>query len=285
MALQTYHDLTISDLLNGDLQLATLPSIYLELVKVIDDPRKSALDAARVIDKDPSLTLKLLKLVNSAFYGFPARIASIDRAITLVGNRDLLNLTLSTVLIDKFSSLPGSLICMHDYWSRSLRCALLSKEISMLIDTPKKLDTDSVFICGLLHDIGQLVFFRRIPELAREINMIIDDNCSNEVEVELSILGFDHFETGAGLARLWNLPAVIQQSILQHTNPSYDGEFKSVATITRAANHICKMHPDHSFHSLAGLGLSEDKVDRALNKMLDEFEAIFQVFFPSSAAA
>lgn len=285
MTLQTYTDLTISDLLNGDLQLATLPSIYLELVKVIDDPRKSTLDAARVIDKDPNLSLKLLKLVNSAFYGFPARIASIDRAISLVGNLELLNLTLSTVLIDKFSSLPGSLISMHDFWSRSLRCALLSKEIYKLIDSTQKIDMDSIFICGLLHDVGQLVFFRRIPELAREINMITDDNCSNEVEMERSILGFDHFETGAVLARNWNLPEVIWQSILQHTNPSYDGEYNSVATITRAANQICKMHPDNSFYNLAGLGLSEDKVDRALNRMLDEFEAIFHVFFPSSAAA
>ncbi|MFA5982943.1 MAG: HDOD domain-containing protein [Methylococcaceae bacterium] len=281
MMLQTYTDLTIEDLLNGDLQLATLPAIYFELTKVLDDPNTSVADVARIIDKDANLSLKLLKLVNSAFFGFPSQISSIDRAINLIGRKDIENLVLSTILIDKFSSLPGNIISMHDFWSRSLRCALLAREICLLVSTPNKLDANTLFICGLLHDIGQLVFFRRIPELAREITMLTLDSTADETDVETRLLGFDHFDTGAELVKLWKLPQIIVDSIQQHEHPEYDGDYNIEATIVRSANQLCKMNTSNCLFQLASLGIAEEDVEIAINKMLDEFEDIFKLFFPT----
>nr|WP_305907751.1 HDOD domain-containing protein [Methylomarinum sp. Ch1-1]MDP4520529.1 HDOD domain-containing protein [Methylomarinum sp. Ch1-1] len=153
-------DLTVSDLLKGDLQLASPPAIYFELKKVIEDPHKSMTDAAFVIEKDAALALKLLKIVNSAFYGFPSRISSVNRAVTIIGLQELQNLILGAVIIERFSDLPGDIISMHDFWARSLKCALISRELD---DYLGREYCDAVFLCGLLHDIGQLVFFAAFP--------------------------------------------------------------------------------------------------------------------------
>jgi HD-like signal output (HDOD) protein len=109
--------LTIADLLQGDVQLASPPNIYFELQKVSEDPNKSLADAAFIIEQDAALSLKLLKIVNSAFYGFPAQITSISRAITMIGIKELRSIVLSTVIIDKFSNLPGLffMCCIKDH--------------------------------------------------------------------------------------------------------------------------------------------------------------------------
>ena len=122
-------ELSISDLFKGDLQLTTPPNIYLELQKTTDDPTKSLADAAFIIEKDATLAIRLLKIVNSAFYGFPSKISSIDRAINLIGIKELQSIILSTTAIDKFSNLPGELISMHDFWAKNIRCALIAQKI------------------------------------------------------------------------------------------------------------------------------------------------------------
>ena len=114
-------DLTIADLLKGDLQLTSPPGIYFELKKAVEDPHKSMSDVAFILEKDAALALKLLKIVNSAFYGFPSSITSVNRAVTIIGSQELQNLVLGAVVIERFSSLPGDIISMHDFWARSLK--------------------------------------------------------------------------------------------------------------------------------------------------------------------
>ncbi len=162
-------DLTPTDLLKGDLQLTTPPSIYLALKETINDPKKNIHDAADIIEKDPALSARLLRIVNSAFYGFPSQILSIDRAINLIGFKELQSLVLGTIIIERFTDLPGAM-SMLDFWSRSLKCALITAEIDKLKGGQYH---ESSFICGLLHDIGLLVFYRRLPELAREVDLLL----------------------------------------------------------------------------------------------------------------
>ena len=123
------HDLTIPDLFKGDLKLASTPNLYFKLQETIDDPTKSLVDAAYIIEKDASLSIKLLKIVNSAFFGFPSKISSIDRAIGLIGVKELQSIVLSTAVIENFSGFPSELISMHDFWARNLRSALIAKGI------------------------------------------------------------------------------------------------------------------------------------------------------------
>ena len=271
-------DLTISDLLKGNVQLTSPPNIYFALQKVVADPNKSMADAGFIIEKDPALSMRLLKIVNSAFFGFPAQIKSISRAVTVIGITELQNLVLATVIIDKFSSLPGGLPSMHDFWARSLRCALLAKELTAYC----KIDAeeDSLFVCGLLHDIGQLVFYLRIPVLAREVGLLLESTGADEIETENHIIGFNHYQVGAELARLWHLPEIIIETIAQHNNADYTGTFANAAALVRTANYLSKMNMDIGPLDSLGKNIPPDDLSNIIDKTHDQFEEIFKLFYP-----
>lgn len=270
-------NLKISDLFRGDLQLTSPPNIYFELQRTAANPDKSITDIGFIIEQDPALSIRLLKIVNSPFFGFPGQIASIKRAITIIGVQELQNLILATVVIDKFSSLPGGLLSMHDFWARSLRCALISKELCIYGNN--KDDIDSMFICGLLHDIGQLVFYRRIPVLAREIGLLVESNGIDEIQAENNILGFDHYQTGAELARLWGLPEIIIETIDQHNHRDYTGVFADAALIIRTANYLCKMDMESTQPNIFCNDIPVDDLNNIIDKVHDQFEAIFKLFY------
>lgn len=272
-------NLKISDLFRGDLQLTSPPNIYLELLRTAVNPDKSIADIGFIIEQDPALSIRLLKIVNSAFFGFPAQIASIKSAITIIGVQELQNLVLATVVIDKFSSLPGGLISMHDFWARSLRCALISKELCIYGNNND--DLDSMFICGLLHDIGQLVFYRKIPVLAREVGLLVESSGVDEIQAENDILGFNHYQTGAELARLWRLPEIIIETIGQHNHPDYTGVFADAASIIRTANYLCKMDTENTHPNSFCNDIPADDLSNIIDKAHNQFEVIFKLFYPT----
>ncbi|WP_340120983.1 HDOD domain-containing protein [Methylobacter svalbardensis] len=270
-------NLKISDLFRGDLQLTSPPNIYFELKQAIENPDKSITDIGFIIEQDLALSIRMLKIVNSAFFGLPGQIASIKYAITIIGVQKLQNLVLATVIIDKFSSMPGGLLSMQDFWARNLRCALISKELC-IYDNNKN-DLDSIFICGLLHDIGQLVFYRRIPELARQIGLLIELNDVDEIEAENNILGFNHYQTGAELARLWRLPEIIIETIAQHDHPDYTGVFADAVSIIRTANYLCKIDAKHPLPNIVYNNIPADDLSNIIDKVHNQFEAIFKLFY------
>ncbi len=274
--------LTITDLLRGDLQLASPPTIYFQLKKVVDDPAKTAKDAAFVIENDAALAAKLLKIVNSAFYGFPSQIGSIAKAITLIGTRELQNLVLGAVVVERFSDLPGQVFTIHDFWARNLRCALIARELDLQFG---KHYTDVAFICGLLHNLGQLVFYRRIPVLAREVDLLLQSQAHLEVDddvhIEQNVIGFDHFQVGAQLCQLWNLPEAIVESIRLHCFPDTISPFSDLAAMVRLANCLSRIENPYDAFAVSALNLSPEQISFVLDKISDEFEVIFKLFYPS----
>jgi HD-like signal output (HDOD) protein len=282
MTLSLQSDLTIDALLKGDLHLTTPPNLFFELKKVFEDTNKSLLDAAFVIEKDPALTAKLLKIVNSAFYGFPSSIASVSRAITIVGTQEIQNLVLGAVIIDKFSAMPGVDFSMHDFWARSLKCALIARRIDAVTGARFK---DEIFTCGLLHDIGQLVMFRRIPVLAREVLLMLQSQermtLDDESKMEKAVIGFDHYETGAELCKSWKLPEIIIDSIKLHNYPDFTGPHCQIAAIIRLANYHSRLDIDHNAVISKSLGLSDQAVSMIVNDAMDQFEELFRIFYPS----
>ncbi len=270
------NSLKISDLLQGDLQLTTPPNIYFELQKVIDNPALSMEAAAAVIETDPALTIKLLKIVNSAFYGFASKIVNIKRAVSLIGATELQNLVLAAIIIDKFSTMPGGIISMQEFWAKSLYCGLIAKELACL----KAQSSEELFVCGLLHHIGQLVFFRRIPELARSVLLAKQSYTdAEEIELETSIIGFNHYEAGAALAELWRLPDIIIESIRLHTTPELESPCQAVASLVRIANRYSLGNIKDMSLITDSLGLTKDHAELALAKSQEEFDVIFKIFY------
>lgn len=269
--------INMTELLKGDIQLTSMPPLFWELKMVLEDPNKSLADAGDIILHDPALTMRLLKLVNSAYYGLPERISTVTHAISIIGSVELQNLVLATIITAKFSKELDDLITMHDFWAMSLRSGLMAKEIAIRCHI--KENKESIFICGLLHEIGKLVFYRRIPEAARKIALLADQTGEDEATVERKTLGFDHYDAGAALSRLWNLPEIISESIAQHCKPDNASPFCLAAELVRAANLISKMDLSDKATDLSKWGINDEELSGIIDKVNDQFEEIFAIFF------
>lgn len=275
--------LTVDDLLRGDIQLASPPAIYLALKNIVDDPNKTIEDACYVIESDATLAMKLLKIVNSAFYGLPGQISSIPKALAMVGMRELQNLALTTIIIERFSHLPGLHFSMHDFWARNLRIALITKELDVHWQRGY---ADTAFLCGLVHHIGQLVMYRRIPVLAREVELLLQVHGINEVDeslIQRQVIGFDHFEVGAVLAQLWHLPLVVVQSIKLHHEPCCDELYAEMAGMVNVACQLSQLSlPPYPALSNPDYSLTPEEVCYILDKTHQDFENLFKLFYPSA---
>ncbi|MDO8826025.1 HDOD domain-containing protein [Methylophaga sp.] len=195
--------LTPQILVNKSLNLVSSTETYAQLDALICDPDSSIEDMAVVINTDPALVSRLLKIVNSSFYGLPSKIDTISRAITIVGVRELRALVLATSVINSFRGIPSSLVNMDKFWRHSLACAIAAR---LIAEETKQPEPEQFFIAGLLHNIGSLVLYQSLPEMALEAMRSASDSSESLYEAETRIIGFHHGEVGAVLIENWGLP-------------------------------------------------------------------------------
>jgi putative nucleotidyltransferase with HDIG domain len=204
------------DLVKGAVRLVSLPEVFLKVSRMVDDPRASGIMIARVIGEDPALTARLLRIANSPLYGFPARIDTISRAIAVIGTRGLRDLVLAYAAIDMLSHFKGGPIDMEDFRRRSLLCALTARLLGVRC---RVIEPESLFVSGLLHDIGQLIIASKLPEMARETRLRARDSGMQLHLLERAVIGFDHAEVGGELLRQWQLPEQIWEAVKYHHAP------------------------------------------------------------------
>ncbi len=281
--------LTANTLLAGEVKLASPPEIFLKLCEILDDPAGTVRDAEQVIKHDPGLAARLLRLVNSAFYGFPAQITSISRAISLIGLQELRDLVLATCIVERFSRFPNRLLDMRAFWRVSVRCALLAKGLARR--HPQAQDLEPLFTCGLLHEVGRLVIYAKIPELARAAILLAQAEGIEESEAECRTFGFDHYQLAAELAMRWRLPEVISATLRWHGTPERAGAFSRETALVTLASRLSLAEIEKPSQLEAILPELASLLDlarlraSALTEVLEEtalqFEEVFQLLFPS----
>lgn len=207
---------TPGDIVQHEVGLASFPDIYFRIREVLDNPKSSAQDIANVVNTDVGFSAKLLKLVNSPFFGFSATIDSVPRAVSLVGVREISTLALGISTINYFQNIPPELMDMKTFWRHSLRCAVFAK----LLATKSKLPSDRFFTAGLLHDVGRLVIFKNMPYASVEALLYSRSDMVPLVEAETTIFGYNHEEVGRLLLNEWQFPASLIDSIAHHHSPS-----------------------------------------------------------------
>ena len=192
-------------------------------------------DIASIIDKDSGLTARLLRLANSAYYGFSNEIDSVKRALVCIGTREIQNLVLCTSIINLFRGIPEKLINMRSFWQHSIACGITAKCMSTYVQA---VNPDHLFIAGLLHDIGRLLICKYMPNKASQILGRNRQNHELCHRVEKDVLGYDHSEVAHILLTKWNIPRNIREGVSFHHNPLKAERYANNAAIVHLSDII-----------------------------------------------
>jgi HD-like signal output (HDOD) protein len=198
--------------------LVTLPEVALRIGRMVDDPTSSATDIGREISKDAALAARLLRIANSAAFGQHGKIANISRAITVLGVRQVRDLTVGLTAIRTFEGVGNELVTLEHFWRQNVLCAVAAGRIAELRNGGRG---DTPFVAGLLHDIGHLVLFSRAPALAKQA-LLMSVDAVDDIGLylcERKVMGFDHGDVGAALAQNWGLPGSLLECIRFHHEP------------------------------------------------------------------
>lgn len=223
---------TIWEQVTGSARLISLPDIYLRLRAVLDDPEFSMSDVADVISQDPGMAARLLRLVNSAFLGLTTKIETVTRATSLLGTQQVHDLVLATSVADTFDGMSSKVMDMHRFWRRSVHCGVLSR---LLANECNVLDSERLFVAGLLRDIGHLIMYQTIPELCQQAIERARGNGNPLFKVEQEIIGLDYARVGGALMRQWDLPKSLTQATEFHVEPGRCTESTLEASIVHLA--------------------------------------------------
>ena len=202
--------MTPAELLDGIDRLGSLPEAVVRVNQLIDSPGASLAEIGEVIAHDAALSARLLRLVNSAFYGFPAAIGTVSRAIGLIGTDEVRALVVASTAVSVFAGIDARLVDMNAFWLRSVYCGLVARKVAA---SRFRRGTETQFLAGLLHDIGRLVLFRRLP--GRAAAMLAEAEASGVPlhRIEREALGFTTAEVGAELLERWRLPRQLWEPI------------------------------------------------------------------------
>jgi putative nucleotidyltransferase with HDIG domain len=203
-------------LIKTDIDLPSLPTIYGEINEVIHNPTSSANDIGNVISKDTSLSASLLRIVNSTFYGFPSKIDTLSRAVTILGIKQLKTLVIGVSIMNVFKNIPSALIDMKSFWEHSITCGIIARVIA---GHKKIQNTERLFVAGLLHDIGRLVLYRHAPAQAKNALLMAKNSGDLLWRLEDRVIGCNHGTVGGLLLRRWKLPVSLENIITHHHAP------------------------------------------------------------------
>lgn len=184
--------------------IATLPEITLKIIETVENPDSTANDLHKLIETDPALCARVLKVVNSAFYGLPGQIGSINRAIVLLGMNAVKNIAIAASLAKLFQG--GRLtprFSARDLWTHSIAVGagvkLLAEKINLKLP-------DEAFLAGLIHDLGMMIEMQSMPAKLVEAFDHVHKGGLSLMEAEMQVIGATHQDFGKGLCEKWKFP-------------------------------------------------------------------------------
>jgi len=226
-------DRGLAAFLEDDKMVPPLPGVFAQVVKVVNEPNSCMQDLAKVIGIDPPLSLKVLRIVNSAYFGLARKVTSLQLALTYLGMEEVKRIVTCMSLVSAFGKSEGSLN-KRDFWIHSGRCAHVASGIAKAF---RLAVTEEVFVAGLVHDAGILIldkcFAKEFAKLVKKHPIPYHMPLKDEREA----CGTAHTEVGAWLAKKWELPPAIQEAMrCHHSEAPIDAEYPVILDITRLAD-------------------------------------------------
>lgn len=222
--------------------LPTPPIVFNQIQKVINDPNVSANNIASILAEDPAMSVKVLKLTNSAFYGLTREIEVVREAVVIVGMEAVKNLVLSASVLDMFKSDELDQDFQERFWRHSLATAVCCRLLARRLRDRGMIDADAAFSAGLLHDVGKMVICCFLPDEYKKFSEFRKENSSLEdIELENQALGYNHAGIGGFLTEQWKLPSKLRDAISNHHSPSESEEEGPMAYFVGVADYIAKL--------------------------------------------
>jgi len=278
---------TPEQLVEGISELVSLPEACIRINEMVDDPSYSAEDIGKVISSDPGLTVRILKIANSPFYGFSTEVDTVSRAITVLGTVQLRDLVLASSACKTFDGIPNDLMSMDDFWYHSIFCGITARK---LVNSCMLGRGEALFVAGLLHDVGQLILFNRCPLEAKKVLIRAKVTHSESALhlIEQQIIGFDHMDVGAVLTKQWKLPPCLQECVSFHHTPSKAIVFPQEVAIVHIAQAITNFAGKNSIegHDIDEVedgaweiaGLSPEIVEETIKEVELEIPEVWAMF-------
>lgn len=217
------------DILNAVIsstELPTLPNVASKLITMTAREDTTLTDIAALVSQDISLSAKILKVANSAFYSFPQQIGSIKQAVSILGINAVRSLVLSFSFLSMRRGKYKTTFNFEKFWERALASGVAAK---LILEKVKDADTEEIFISGLLQNLGELILARTLPENYDEVIRAVEEQGKDSIAAEKELLGVEHAYIGYEVARHWGFPEVLLLPILHHHEPeAYTGDSKKI---------------------------------------------------------
>ena len=271
-------------------KIASPPGVYFQIREVIENPDGTFEEISQIISGDPGLAARLLKIVNSPFYGLSTKVETVAHALGIVGSNQLSELALATSMIAKFDGIPEDLLNIQQFWKHSIACGVAARHIA----TQKGLGhPERYYIMGMLHDLGKLVLVKEIPEeYGKVLTQAREDGEAQLIDLEAKQLRFNHAQVGWILLKEWKLPPTLVAAINYHHDPLKAKEFVKEASVVHVADFLAyemgmkdgceaglpKLFPE----TLKELSLSIDFIKEAKPIIQSQTDEIMQLFLSKS---
>lgn len=199
------------ELVNSVKDIHAMPTVIVKALNIMKKPTASMKELGDIVMFDQSLTIKFLALVNSAYYGFSQQISSINIALSLLGMVKVKNIIVAVAMKPMMSNQGDK-----ELWKHSMRVA---SGCEYLANLTKIMDADEAFISGFVHDVGKIVLHMSNDKIYNKIISLVDEG-ADILETERKYFDSDHVKTGSLLAKRWQLPILLANTISYHHTPS-----------------------------------------------------------------
>ncbi len=277
--------LTPKELVNYCNSITSLPAVYQRLDEAINDPYSDLSNIAAILSEDSSLAARLLRLANSAMFCFPSRVETVSRAVTIIGTKQLRDLVLATSVIELFNKIPEEHVSMESFWRHSIATGISARVIATY---RREANVERFYVLGLLHDIGRLVMYLQIPEMANRAIELSTESQLPLYQVEQQQLGFDHAAVGKALLAKWKLPDSLQDGVAYHHKPERATRYPEEAATVHIADVIANAFkmgssgeptvPPFVEQAWDRLGLTVDQLPLITEQLEVQYSAAVDIF-------
>jgi putative nucleotidyltransferase with HDIG domain len=233
---------TLEQLVGKGQELPSLPEIYLRVAEQLEDETITVQQIGDTVQHDPAITTRVLKMVNSAYYGLPNQVASVTQSVSLLGRERLKHILIGSVLRGVFSSgQDNPAFSMQVFWQHSIKTAIIARELARHVREVE--EPESMFTAGLLHDIGKLLLFNKFPERMMAAEEYAMQKRVDVLSAELNQVGLTHTAVGEALMQHWGLPQLLIDCATRHHEVVHDGPDRHATHLIYLANQLSHYVP------------------------------------------